>query len=320
MAKSLSWLIIQTCLFLSCTQALPGKEKEEIKAASVIKLINQEQEVILENKIIVGDLDFSQVITKTPLHASLSQTLIKKSVSFTNCQFTGKVTCNGKIEEVNSQSVFMQNLIFNSCEFLSATDFQSVTVFGNVSFTGTQFKDLALFNSFYSHAKDSYFGGITAEKDFSMQDALFVGSCNFFKSKFNGNVSFQGSRFDGLLNFSTVQCNQRADFSKVRLNSNCTFNYTVFAGIARFNQLRSLGMADFVQVKFNKDALFANALFYDICKFNESTVSAAFDFTSAVFYYGNPVFEKTAIADPSLFKAGKALEHEVFVLPRLDAQ
>jgi hypothetical protein len=305
-----------TLFLLSCTQTIPGKDKEEVKASSVIKMLNKGQEVNFENKTITGDLDFSQVEVKTKIHTTLSQTVIKAAISFTKCQFKGKVICTGVADGITYQSVFMQNLIFNNCEFNSLADFQSVTVFGNVSFAGCQFNELALFNSFYSHAKASYFGQITAEKDFSMQDALFIGSCDFFKGHFKAGINFQGSRFDGLFNFSTVQCDSRADFSKVRFNNNCTFNYTVFTGIARFNQLRSLSIADFIQVQFNSDALFTNTLFYDLCKFNETKVAAGFDFTSAVFYRSAPVLDKIDITDSSLFKAGKVLQQDFFVLPK----
>lgn len=315
-SKPFQEITILTFILLSCTQTVPGKGKDEVNAATIIKMLNKEQEVNFENKIITGDLDFSQVEIKTKIHGTLSQSIIKAAISFTNCHFKGKVICTGKAGGVTYQSVFMLNLIFNNCEFNNMADFQYVTVFGNVSFAGCQFNDLAVFNSFYSHAKASYFGQIKAEKDFSLQDVLFLGSCDFFKGHFKAGISFQSSRFDGLFNFSTVQCDSRADFSKVRFNNNCTFNYTVFAGIVRFNQIRSLGIADFIQVKFNNDALFTNALFYDICKFSESKVAAGFDFTSTVFYKSAPVLDKIEITDSSLFKAGKVLQQDFFVLPK----
>jgi hypothetical protein len=316
--KAFQGVTLFSFFLLSCTQNVPGNGKEEVIASNIIKILNKDQTVHFENNIITGDLDFSQVENKTKVHSTLCQSVIKVAVSFTNCQFKGRVICTGKSDGITYQSVFMQNLIFNNCEFNSIADFQSVTVFGNVSFTGCMFIDLALFNSFYAHAKTTYFGQITAEKDFSLQDALFLGSCDFFKGHFKGVISFQGSRFDGLFNFSAVQCDSRADFSKVRFNNNCNFNYTVFAGIVRFNQMRSLGTTDFIQVQFNKDALFTNALFYDNCKFNEAKVAAGFDFTSTIFYRSAPVLDKIEIADSSLFKAGRVLQQEFFILPKIN--
>jgi hypothetical protein len=314
--KPVHWIIFAAFVLLSCTQALPGKNKEEIKASSIIKMLNKEQAVNFTNTIITGDLDFSLVKMKAKLHTSLSQSIIKSAISFTNCRFTGKVICTGNSGGVTYQSVFMQNLLFNTCEFMGIADFQSATVLGSVSFAGCKFNGLAQFNSFCAHAKASYFGQIKAEKEFSFQDALFTGSCDFFKSEFKGNVSFQGSRFDGVFNFSSVQCYARADFSKVRFNNNSIFNYTVFTDVVRFNQLRSIGMADFIQVKFNNDAVFTNALFYDRCQFKEARVNAGFDFTSTVFYNNSPVFDNMEIADRSLFKPGSAVKRDFFDLPK----
>jgi hypothetical protein len=309
-----------TFLLLSCSQHLPAKGKEEVKASTIIKMLDKAQNLNFNNKIISGDLDFSQVKTKVVLHYTLSQSVVNASVSFTNCKFTGKVICSGNVDGIGYQTVFMQNLIFNSCEFVGLADFQSVIVHGNVSFAGSRFADVATFNGFYSQAKASYFGQIIVEKDFSMQDALFVGSCDFFKSQFKANLSFQSSRFDGLFNFNNVTCNSRSDFSKVRFNYNSTFNYTVFEGVARFNQLRALGMSDFVQVQFKGDALFTNAIFYDNCKFNETKVFAVFDFSSTIFCSGLPIFEKIEIVDKSLVKYGSCMQQQPLIFDNLDSK
>jgi uncharacterized protein YjbI with pentapeptide repeats len=316
--KSLGGIALLSALFLSCTQSVPATDREEIKASSIIKMLNKEKEVNLTNKIIVGDLDFSKVEFNAVVHSSLVQSVIKSPVSFLNCQFTGKVYCTSNVEGITYQSVFLQNLIFNICEFDNVVDFQSSTVFGNVSFAGSQFKEQALFNSFYSHAKASYFGQIVVDKDFSMQDALFLGSCDFFKAHFKSNANFQGSRFDGAFIFNSVQCDLRSDFSKVRFNNNCAFNYTVFTGIARFNQLSVLGLADFLQTKFANDAFFTNCLFYDVCKFNEAKIASAFDFTSTSFYRSAPILDNIEMADQKQFKAGRVSTSVDFVLPLMN--
>lgn len=304
--------------FFSCAQNLPGNDMEEIEAVKIIKMLNKDQQIDLTNKVITGDLDFTGVEMKGKLHSTLYQSVIRTAVSFTGCIFTGKVICTGKTDDVEYQVVFMQNLIFNNCEFEGIADFQSATVLGNVSFSGSRFKDIARFNSFYSHARASFFGQITAEKEFSIQDALFLGSCNFFKSHFKGDISFQGSRFDGLFDFSTVQCDSRADFSKVRFNNHCTFNYSVFSGIARFNQIRSLGPADFIKTEFRENAIFTKSLFYDICRFNEAKVAAGLDFTSTVFCSSAPDFDQIEIAEMSLFKRGSVIQQDLFALPRIN--
>lgn len=310
------FLIINTMFLLSCSQPNACKGAEEINSSDIIQMLEKGQDINLEKKVIIGNLDFTLVQSITKVHTSLSQAVIKTSVSFADCRFTGKVICLGRVNDITRQTVFMQNAIFNKCEFEDIVDFQSTTVYGNVSFTGSKFHEQTLFNSFYAHSKTSYFGQITADKDFSMQDALFVGSCDFSKSQFNANVSFQGSRFDGAFNFSTVRCASRADFSKVRFNSNCLFNYTEFSGIARFNQLKVLGIADWIQVNFGADALFTNVSFFDLCRFNQVKAKAAFDFSSSLFYKKAPEMDKVELTNQNLYKPGETLQHQTQDLPK----
>jgi hypothetical protein len=317
-SKSFWGVQILALLFFSCTQNQAGKGQEEVKASDIIKIINEGKDVNLNDAVITGTLDFTQVSNKVILNSGLSQCEIKTSVSFTKCRFSGNVFCSKREKDSGLQSFFAQDLIMNACTFDSVADFQSATIIGNVSFVGSTFKGQALFNNFYAHSKAAFFGQITAEKDFSMQDALFTGSCSFVKAKFKSSVSFQGSRFDGAFVFNTVQCDSRSDFSKVRFNNNCAFNYTTFSGLARFNQLRVLGMSEFLQTNFGNDAIFTNALFFDISKFNEAKIAGVFDFTSSVFYNGAPMMNKIEIAKPDLYKTASILQHEAFVVPKME--
>jgi hypothetical protein len=301
-------------VLFSCSTHASGIEQTEIKASEIIDLIDKGKHVTLSNKTILDNLDFSQVQNKTAINSGVVQAIVDVSVTFSNCIFIGKVTSNGKYNDANVQTVFRQNLVFNGCDFRDEVDFQSAIVQGVVSFNGSIFNEKTLFNSFYSWAKTTYFGAITAEKEFLMSDALFLGNVDFLKANFKNNAIFQDTRFDGSVLMGNTQFKAKADFSNAQLNSDLLFNYAVFDSVARFNRIKVLGGAMFIQTKFNQNVSFTNASFFSVVKFNETIAKSEFDLSGAVFIL-TPLFNKFEINQPGLFHAGSVISSTSLALP-----
>ncbi|MDR0712739.1 MAG: pentapeptide repeat-containing protein [Bacteroidales bacterium] len=241
-------LIANICL--SCT----GTEKGEIKASEIVRLLKKGKPVQMADKIIIGDLDFTQDGVPVIFSVAALQREVQSNIFFINCIFTGRVTSNraGGKDKLPVHTCFRNNVIFVSCDFRDEVDFDDAAVFGTVNFSQSVFRENASFNHLAVWAKDSYFSEIAAEKDFSVVYAAFAGNLYCINAKFDGNVSFQETSVKGKLMFDHNTVEGRADFSMMEIDGNAFFHHTQFRKHADFSSSRFLSAADFVQTTFSE--------------------------------------------------------------------
>ena len=258
--KISKWLAV-LMLFVSACCSCAGADKKEMKASKIVALAKKGKPVHVVNKIIFGDLDFTACGKPFILNANKLQCDIESNLFFEQCVFMGKVTSNGRLEKTPIQSCFRNHVIFTGCDFRGEVDFSEAIVFGMVNFGRSVFREKVKFNHIAVWAKHSFFSEMKAEKDFSMIDAAFAGSLNFFGATFQGNAFFQESSIKGKLLFNNATFMERAGFDIIQVWENAFFNYATFEKTADFSWSRFMGLAEFANVNFAKEANFENTYF-----------------------------------------------------------
>ena len=247
----------------SCVRA----EQKEMKASEILSLVKKEKSVHVVDKIIIGEVDFTEGCEPFILSVNMLQCDIMSNIFFENCVFMDKVTSNGKHGKTPVQSRFMRNLLFNGCDFRGEVDFSDATVFGMVSFGRTVFREKANFNNIAVWSKDSYFSEMKAEKTFSMVYSYFAGNLNFLDAAFDGNASFQEITVTGKLSFKNSVFKDRAGFDMMTVSGNASFNYARFEKTANFSWARFMGAAEFVNANFETQPRFEKTLFLNKANF-----------------------------------------------------
>ena len=245
--------------FCSCFAA--DRTKTQVQASTIMSNVKKGKPVHLVNKIIMGDLDFTDVAKHHILNANMLQCDVQSNILFENCIFMGKVTANGKRGNTAIQTRFMSNLIFTGCDFRGVVDFDNATVFGMVNFSRTTFREDASFNNLAAWAKDSYFSEMKAEKRFTMIYASFAGNLTFLNAAFAGVASFQETSTNGKLVFNNSVFNERAGFDMMQTLGNAFFNYTRFEKFTDFSQSRFFGVVEFLNANFEQNANFVKTKF-----------------------------------------------------------
>ena len=259
--------LVALVLFLAVPFSCSAAEKKEMKASKIISLAKKGKPVHVVNKIIIGDLDFSQAGKPVVLNASVLQCNIESGIFFESCVFLGKVTSNGVHGKASVQTCFRSNIIFTGCDFRGEVDFSGAVVFGMVNFSRSVFREAANFNHIAVWAKHSFFSETNAEKGFTMVDASFAGNLTVFGSTFHQNASFQEMSTKGKLVFNNSVFKGRAGFDMMTVFGDTFFNYARFERIADFSSSRFIGMVDFVNANFDRPKNTENAFFMHSVKY-----------------------------------------------------
>lgn len=258
-----------TCtVFLLISYGCSGAEKKEMRASEIIKLVKKNIPVQVVDRIILGDLDFTEGGEPFILNAHLLQCEIRSNIFFESCVFMGKVTSNGKHGKTSVQACFRNNLVFTGCDFRGEADFDGAVVFGAVNFGRSVFRENVNFNNMSVWAKDSYFSEMKAEKNFMMIYASFWGNLHFPDAVFSGNFSFQESSVKGKLMFHNSSFAERAEFDLIEVSGNAFFNYAGFEKTANFSRSRFMSSVNFADASFAGQADFDKASFMNTVNFD----------------------------------------------------
>ena len=253
-------------LFSSCSHA----EQKEIYAKDIIKQLTKGKDVMIYNKIIMDDLDFTAVKNEQPLRTGQLQNVITGNVFFHSCVFMGNVTTNNRVSTGNqpSQTKFNENIIFQLCDFRGEADFENAIVMGSADFSQSAFRKKANFNNFVVLGKDTYFSEIEAEDSFSMIYASFGGNFYIMDGKFQKDFSLQNATINGKLLANGLLCSANAEFDMISVHGRAIFNYSQVEKQASFIQSRFFDDADFIGIKF-AESTYENAYFYGLLRFDD---------------------------------------------------
>ena len=297
--KKVLLLLFSLMLFISsCSAGGTDLVNGGIKAGQVIKTINKGKAVLIKDLIITDDLDFTLIVNHEIFSSSLETARTDVPVTFLNCIFMGKVIANGTESGRQVRVHFGHTLTFEACDFRQEVNFDNVTVEGEVNFTGATFREPARFNNVHFKGKNNWFTAVISEKNFSMQEALINGSCDFFKAQTKGKTSFQSTEFNGLARFSDLEADGACDFSLVRFRDDALFTYSNFSGDFRMTNAMILGRLDLNSCEFQANAYLSESRFFGPVNFSKSNVKGFFDLSSAAFYSDNPDFTEFSILKP----------------------
>jgi hypothetical protein len=294
-------LISVAVLFSSCSAGKHEKTNNGIPASEIIKNLNKGRPVLLKDKIITGDLDFTNVKNQGIFSSSMQIAGIEQSVTFLNCIFMGKVITNGMQSQRQVRVHFGSNLTFEACDFRADADFDNITVDGMVNFTGAIFRERALFNNVTFNGRHNYFTAFSSEKYFSMQESLIDGAIDFFKAKTRGRLSFQSTEFRGIARFHNLDCDGRSEFSLTRFRDDALFTYANFTGHFNFSDAIVYGRFDMNNVELQSSAAITSTIFYRPVTFEKTSVKGEFDVSRSVFYSGKPAMLEFRTLKPDDF-------------------
>ena len=239
-----------------------------IDASEIIEKINNGQDVIYENVIIEGDLDFTQVDNLLYADLNLDRYVISdlddmydrtsdnyyveidSKIEFINCEFEGVVTGYRVDEE--------ENRIYNA-------KFNNTVSFGGCTFTADVNFKYSLF-----------------EEETEMEYSILEAVSNFKYAQFNSIINFSGTDFYSYSNFSSARFNGLAVFQKTNFNKKALFGQANFAKAVYFTGTTFTERALFTYAKF-KEAVFSNARFDSDGVFSYATFKESAKFTNAKF-------------------------------------
>ncbi|KAF5054023.1 Pentapeptide repeat [anaerobic digester metagenome] len=296
-------LILMSVVMMSgsCSAGNQEKISNGIPASEIIKSLNKGKPVLLKDKIITGDLDFTTIKKQGVFSSSMQIAGVDQPVTFLNCIFMGKVITNGMQSQRQVRVHFESNLTFEACDFRADADFDNITVDGMVNFTGAIFRERAMFNNATFNGRHNYFTAISAEKHFSMQESLVIGAMDFFKAKTRGKLSFQSTEFRGIARFHNLDCDGRSDFSLTRFRDDALFTYANFTGHFGFSDAVVYGRFDMNNVEFQSPATLTSTVFYGPVTFEKTSVKGKFDVSRSVFYSGKPAMQEFRTLEPGDF-------------------
>lgn len=248
--------------FVSCSFA-KGGDKKEIKSSEIIKLINKGKNVQMYDKIIIDDLDFTQLKQLSFATSSRMEAKVGVNVFFCNCVFMGKVSTVGKYDgKMPVSTSFSDNLVFFDCDFRNDVTFDDCSVKGSLEFSRSVFRGETSFNNFSCVGQYSRFIEVTAEKGFTMCFASIFGNINFKDSKFSEKAYFQGLKVGGNLMFLNSSFANEADFSNSSFSGDVLFNYATFEENVMLSFSRFLGRCDVMHAKSKGNFSIENSIFF----------------------------------------------------------
>ncbi len=296
--KRIVFFLLFPFLFTSCY----GASKKEIHASEILKLINKGKPVQFQDKIILDDLDFSEMKDMYVSSVSSVQKPVHSNILFVNCVFMGKVTATGTYrKKLRTVVLFERNVNFFNCDFREEVNFESAIFKGDMDFSRSIFRKNTSFNEITAFGKKNLFTETVSESAFQMINALIHGNLNFMNAKFQSNASFQYLTVN-ILQFSNAVFEKEIDFSNAVVYKNLFFNYVVYNGNLIFSFSKFYGDSDFLNVSFEQNADFSGSFYYGKTRFNNSAFKGNTDFSNTLFIQA-PQMENTALNKAIEFQA-----------------
>jgi len=279
-------------LFLNpgCTKA--GVEGN-VEASDLLKMLSKGKDIVMKEKIIKGDLNFTTLKELEHVESSKSISIsISSSIVFINCSFEGKLIGYNvkKIDEKHTVvylTRFKENITFVNCEFKDVVDLNEIIVDGSLEFNGSNFHKTASFEGANFRGREIQFMETTFKDDALFNRVKFENTADFMRTTFTGNAGFQAAEFKGEVQFGVAKFQKYADFTNSEFSSGSFFQYAEI-GRGSFNGSIFRGRVDFSEIKFIGDIEMQRVTFYGKTKFSKSSIQSKFDLENSVFMMGKP--------------------------------
>lgn len=300
--RLVSKLLVLVLLGISCVActATATSSTKNISAASIIETIKKQEPILLENRTVEGDLNFT-TLGSYPETESIRKVVIESSIFFKNCVFTGKVLGFSQRDGQTMLCDFRKNLSFVNCKFNGETNFQSISVAGISCFSKSQFNRIVSFEG-ARFGSEAYFDNSLFAQEAHFQTAYFGKMASFWKSTWAVTSYFQGAIFNSDAQFNLADFRANLDFSLCTSYGLLNFTYATFTGRSIFDNCRFKNAVDFNSTTL-KEASFKEAFFDTKASF-VSVKSGSISFENAFFLSLKPTLEFSNLQPTTLIMTG----------------
>ena len=200
-----------------------------------------------------------------------------------------------------------------------------LVVKGPVTFSGTRFEQVVDLSrtvfiqpvtlSGALFLRESYFVQGRFLRDVFAENTGFGPHTRFHRSVFQGLVTFQQSRFNGLAEFLEVVFEKDVNLSRTFFKSGTGFSGSRFQGLADFSEASFDREAFFTFTLFEGDAYFRRTTFQSTADFSDASFKGRDDFSKTLFEKG-PQFTRAARSTPvqaSLWLENQTIQYAIIL-------
>ena len=247
----LAFLVIAAAVFnTACNAPNSGYANDSndsvIKADKIIKWLKSGKNVVLKNKTIVGNLDFTKAYPVNK-NIQVSSAYVNTEINFINCVFQDSVSSFGQdAGGLNFVTIFERNVCFLNCEFSKGVNFRQSDFRGRANFDQCQFRGSVSFDG-----------------------TNFRTGTSFCSSNFHDEVSFVSTVFNGRTNFLKTFFRETLICQLARFNDYTMFADSYFYGYTEFSKIYASCTIDFTNSKFIGRSLFTNSTYVGGFKINK---------------------------------------------------
>lgn len=271
----------------------------------IIKDLSKGKDVLLQNAVISGDLDFTSLPNAYRAAATIVQTEVSGSLTLLNCTVKGKVIAQKLEKDGLRTTVFSKNFSCPGTHFEAEVNLRDAFINGIADFSGATFDKPASFEGVVFKSR-CLFNKTTFYDEARFQSAIFEGNGNFMDADFEGICGFQSALFFADAVFNNVTFLRYADFGNISARGPLFFNYAKFSKQAVFADARLFGRAEWMSTTFENQADFSNTTFYGQVRLVKAALKADTNFENAFFVLGKPDVQEVAVTDKTKLKLSGA--------------
>jgi hypothetical protein len=211
-----------------------------VQAKEILRMIERGEDVEIENRVIKGDLDLSEL--------ALKEVRVERNHDEINMGANEYAKC--VVSSIKIKRCIIENFVnFSNAIFQKRVRFDDAIFHENVSFKGSKFyEEISFFNTQFDGHVDF---------DYAQSSHLFV----FILVNFSGIVRISSAHFEGVAQFTRTAFEDNAIFIGSQFHADAIFGRSQFDGDAYFGSARFEGNANFSNVRFGKYLDFTAAKF-----------------------------------------------------------
>ena len=260
-----------------CTEQ--EREVRAVDAAQLMQAFKEGKGIELSGVIILGDLslDALPVGPLPPEFEGMKELqghevrVIPGSMTIVNSVVRGAITHRS----AQGLLVVKGPVTFSGTRFEQVVDLSRVVFIQPVTLSGAAFM------------KESYFVQGRFLRGLFAENTAFGPHTRFHRSVFQGPVTFQQSRFNGMAEFLEVGFEKDANLSHTYFKLGTGFSGSRFQGLADFSDASFDREAFFTFTLFEHDADFRRAIFRSTADFSDASFKGQDDFSTALFEKGS---------------------------------
>jgi uncharacterized protein YjbI with pentapeptide repeats len=260
-----------------CTEQ--EREARTVNAAQLLQAFREGRGIDLSGVVILGDLslDTLPVSSLPPEFAGMKELeghevrVIPGSVMIVNSVVRGAI----KHRSAQGLLVVKGPVTFSGTRFEQVVDLSRAVFIQPVTLSGAVF------------LKESYFVQGRFLRGLFAENTAFGPHTRFHRSVFQGPVTFQQSRFNGMAEFLEVAFEKDVNLSRTYFKLGTGFSGSRFQGLADFSDASFDREAFFTFALFEHDADFRRATFRSTADFSDTSFKGRDDFSTALFEKGS---------------------------------